>query len=170
MKPLHKATIGALQQVQHLVEASDRQRYNQPSRHSESGIGRHVRHILDHFLALQQGIKQGCIDYNQRHRDSQLEQDPMIALQLIHQLNHWFSVSETTLADAPIRVESEISSVQQCSQQFDSSIDRELCYLINHTVHHVAYAKLVAKELGLLVNAKIGIAPSTASYLRQQAN
>ncbi|MDO6763229.1 DinB family protein [Agarivorans sp. 1_MG-2023] len=170
MKQLREATVDALQQVQQLVEASEGTLYNQPSMHSESGIGRHVRHILDHFLALQQGLDKGSIDYNTRHRDSDIENNPSLALQLIQQLSNWFLHPQSAIDERAIKVESEISLKQQQTMQFDSSLSRELCYLINHTVHHVAYAKLVAKELGLLVDENMGIAPSTASYLRQQGS
>ncbi|MGY5451547.1 hypothetical protein ACVFI8_11480 [Agarivorans sp. MS3-6] len=168
MKQLREATVEALQQVQQLVEASDETLYNQPSLHSESGIGRHVRHILDHFLALQLGLEQGNIDYNTRHRDSDIENNPSLALQLIEQLSAWILHPASAIIERAVTVESEVSLKQQYSMQFDSSLSRELCYLINHTVHHVAYAKLVAKELSLPVSDSVGIAPSTASYLRHQ--
>ncbi|PKH03054.1 hypothetical protein CXF72_08170 [Psychromonas sp. MB-3u-54] len=170
MKQLREATVEALLQVQQLVVASGGERYNQPSLHSESGIGKHVRHILDHFLALQQGAVNGNIDYNSRHRDSEIENDAELALQLINELIAWFLPPDSELQERAVKVESEISLKQQQNRLFDSSLSRELCYLINHTVHHVAYAKLVAKELGILVDDAIGIAPSTASYLRQQGN
>ena len=166
MKQLQEATIEALRQVQQLVVASDGNRYNQPSENSESGIGKHIRHILDHFLALEQGIINNHIDYNCRHRESEIENDAELALQLIKQLIKW--LRDSHLADRKVTVESEISLKQQQNQCFDSSLSRELCYLINHTVHHVAYTKLVAKELGIVVDETIGIAPSTATYLRQQ--
>jgi len=170
MKQLRDATVEALLQVQQLVVASRGKSYNQASLHSESGIGKHVRHILDHFLAVQLGAVNGNIDYNSRHRDSQIENDAELALQLIKQLIEWFTQADAQLQERAVKVESEISIKQQQNRLFDSSLSRELCYLINHTVHHVAYAKLVAKELGLVVDATIGIAPGTASYLRQQGN
>jgi hypothetical protein len=170
MKQLREATVEALLQVQQLVVASGGTLYNQPSVHSESGIGKHDRHILDHFLALQQGIANGNIDYNSRQRDTEIENGAELALQLIKQLIEWFIQPHSELKECAVKVESEISLKQQQNMLFDSSVSRELCYLINHTVHHVAYAKLVAKEIGILVDATIGIAPSTASYLRQQGN
>ena len=170
MKQLHKATTEALQQVQQLIDACDRTQYNQPCIHSESGIGRHVRHILDHFLALQAGLTENLIDYNRRHRDTNIENDPEIASQLVNNLLQWFTHSEHALADRNIQVESEISISQEQNMSFESTINRELCYLINHTIHHVAYAKLVAKNLGVSLDSTIGIAPSTATYLRQQAS
>jgi uncharacterized damage-inducible protein DinB len=170
MKQLREATVEVLLQVQQLVVASRGKRYNQRSLHSGSGIGKHVRHILDHFLALQQGAVNGNIDYNSRHRDSEIENDAKLALQLINELIVWFLLPDSELQERAVKVESEISLKQQQNRFFDSSLSRELCYLINHTVHHLAYAKLVAKELGILVNDTIGIAPGTVSYLRQQGH
>jgi hypothetical protein len=170
MKQLRDAITEALQQVQYLIESCDEQRYNQPCIHSESGVGRHVRHILDHFLALQDGLDKNLIDYNKRHHDSSIEDNPAIALALIFKLQNWFIKSDQALADRTIKVESEISVSHQENMCFTSTINRELCYLINHTLHHVAYAKLVAKSLDIKLDDSIGIAPSTASYLRQQGS
>lgn len=170
MKQLHKATTEALQQVQQLIDACDETQYNQACVHSESGIGKHVRHILDHFLALQAGLTDNLIDYNRRHRESDIENDPEIASALVTTLLKWFDDSAATLKDRAILVESEISISHEENMSFTSTINRELCYLINHTIHHVAYAKLVAKNLGLTLDSSIGIAPSTATYLRQQAS
>ena len=170
MKQLRDAITEALQQVQYLIESCDEQRYNLACENSESGVGRHVRHILDHFLALQDGLENNLIDYNKRHRDSSIEDNPAIALALIFKLQNWFIQSEQLLEDRSIEVESEISVSHQENMCFTSTINRELCYLINHTLHHVAYAKLVAKSLDIKIEQTIGIAPSTASYLRQQGN
>ncbi|MFT6925674.1 MAG: hypothetical protein ACJAZP_001263 [Psychromonas sp.] len=170
MKQLREATVEALLQVQQLVIASEGKYYNQPSIHSESGIGKHIRHILDHFLAFQQGLINDHIDYNSRHRDSEIENDAGLALQLIKQLIEWFKQPHAELKERAVKVESEISLKQQQNMLFDSSLSRELCYLINHTVHHLAYAKLVAKELDIQVDEVIGIAPGTATYLRQQGH
>ena len=41
----------------------------------DSTIGGHVRHNLDHFLCLEQGLKSGSVDYDARERDEFLETD-----------------------------------------------------------------------------------------------
>ncbi|RKF14312.1 hypothetical protein DBZ36_16755 [Alginatibacterium sediminis] len=170
MKQLRNSTIEALDQLEQLITLAakyqDGEFYNQAPEHVMSGIGKHVRHILDHFLAFQQGIISGCVDYNLRHRDSRIEDDHKLAKQLVLELRNW--LMDTELEDANIEIESEVSVQSEVNQRFRSSVSRELCYLINHSVHHIAYATLLAQSLGMIVNPKLGVAPSTASYLRQQ--
>lgn len=168
MTALRNATLEALDQVTQLITACDGPLYNEPAPNSQSGVGKHVRHILDHFLALQSGVEHLEIDYNQRHRESAIENTPALALELIHSFEYWLQHAELPAEDASLRVISEISLSSEQTLSFQSSLARELCYLINHTVHHVAYAKLVAMALGLSLDAKLGVAPSTATYLRQQ--
>ena len=38
-----------------------------------ASIGKHYRHVLDHFLCLREGIRTGKVNYDQRDRDPQLE-------------------------------------------------------------------------------------------------
>ena len=170
MKELRDAAVEALQEVQQLVKACNGKHYNQPCTHSESGIGRHVRHILDHFCALQDGLQRDLINYNCRHRDSSIEDNPTIALALIVEMQQWLMQADNDLCERAIKIETEVSLSQQKNMRFMSSLSRELCYLINHTVHHVAYAKLVAQHLGIEIDGAIGVAPSTASYFRQKNN
>lgn len=170
MKTLRNSTNDALKQVKQLIlafEGSEQSNlYNVPPDNVMSGVGKHVRHILDHFLAFQQGLISGCVDYNVRHRDGRLEDDPQLALALLDDISDW--LEHTSITDRAIDVESEISVSDSINQHFRSSISRELCYLINHTIHHVAYAKLLTAQHGVIIDDGLGIAPSTATYLRGQ--
>ncbi len=168
MKQLREATIEALVQVEQLILMCSPDNYNLPSAHSSSGIGRHVRHILDHFLAVRAGLDSGIVDYNMRNRDCRLEDDPELALELVDQIKSW--LIELTFEDQPITIESEISVNATLSTEMPSTLSRELCYLINHTIHHVAYATLVAKQIGIGVDQELGIAPGTATYLRERCS
>jgi hypothetical protein len=48
--------------------------------HFASSAGTHMRHILDHYLALKDGIDQGVVNYNKRNRFSSIESCPQMAL------------------------------------------------------------------------------------------
>ena len=50
--------------------------------------------------------------------------------------------------------------------EIPSNYARELLYLINHAIHHVAIIKLILEHNGVSVPSYIGLAPGTASYLR----
>ncbi len=167
MKQLLEATIETLEQLKSLVITCQGESYNQACEHSLSGIGRHVRHILDHFITFREGLGARKIDYNKRSRDSRLEVEPALALELIDDLIHWMTANN--FENESIFVETEVSVSKTQNMVVASSSSREFCYLINHTVHHLAYAKLVAGQLGVDVDKSVGIAPSTATYLRQSA-
>ena len=57
--------------------------------HFSSSAGAHMRHILDHYLALKVGVVSGTVNYNKRHRYSEVENSPEIATQLWLEIEHW---------------------------------------------------------------------------------
>jgi arginine utilization protein RocB len=165
MKKLPECTIEALQQLRELIVAVQNSGKPPAETYAGSGIGRHVRHVIDHFRALAAGIDCGCIDYNIRSRNSAIERDPHLSLLEIHRLIDWLATLRPD--DEPVLVVSEISCHLTENQVFRSNTNRELLYLINHTIHHVAYAALLAKSCGIECSEDVGFAPATASFLRQ---
>lgn len=49
----------------------------------ESCSGKHVRHVLDHYLCFERDLEQGLIDYDQHNHNSQLETDKDYALGVV---------------------------------------------------------------------------------------
>ncbi len=167
MQALISANIDALEQLLALIEIAPDKWYKNVPEGMTSAVGRHVRHVLDHYTALQSGMADGEIDYDQRNRDSVIEADPVLALEQIKGLIAWLRIS--IRLDAPIKMKTEISMSCQESRIVDSTLQRELIYLLNHTVHHVAYITLVLRTLGINIASYIGVAPATQSYLRSSA-
>lgn len=162
---LRSATIGALKQVSVLIEIIIRQPSGVGgSMFSEARIGAHIRHVHDHFQAFLEGLDTGIVDYNQRNRDSPAEKD--IALSdHVHQ-TILTRMSSAALTHRALFIISEIDCFASENTELPSTIDRELLYLINHTIHHVAIIKLVLQHRGIAVPDYLGVAPSTASHLR----
>jgi ABC-type transport system involved in Fe-S cluster assembly fused permease/ATPase subunit len=104
------------------------------------------------------------IDYNIRSRNSLEETDREAAIEQIDRLSNWFL--ETEFNNQTVDVISEIQIFQTCSRTFCSTTEREFLYLINHSIHHMAYAALLGKLQGLTIPHHIGLAPSTATYER----
>lgn len=67
-----------------------------------------------------------------------------------------------------VRVKSEISLQKSASVTLESSLMRELVFVGSHTVHHYALIKVIANDQGLQVSSNFGIAPATASFLRNE--
>jgi uncharacterized damage-inducible protein DinB len=165
MKPLLEANIDCLQQLAATIESLSEADYSRVTGDHGYGIGRHVRHILDHYAALKVSLSTGLLDYDQRQRDNPLEMDSNLALAAVKTYQQWLQTLD--LVDAPLQVKSEINVLQSVPMTLPSHLSRELCYLINHTVHHLAYMRLLAVGMGYTIDQTIGLAPATASNLRE---
>lgn len=164
MSRLHDVTIEALNQVRSLIDSVESASGASENLYATSGIGAHVRHVADHFRALQEGVTSGTVDYDVRRRECVLERRSDLGMLEIETLITWL---QTVASDeVPVTVVSEISCLQTETVQFQSNTNRELLYLINHTIHHAAYAALLARQHGVTPGFDIGYAPATASYLR----
>ena len=168
MIPLHKACCYSLKQVLFVIQRVEEQGASKNENlYQSSKIGRHVRHILDHYLALKNGLERNQVDYNQRNRDGKVEQDSEFASEIIIHLIKWISSLDGD--NQELIIESEIDCEKEISETFQTNLNRELMYLINHTTHHTAYIKLVSEKYGIELPEDVGLAPCTAPYLRNEA-
>lgn len=61
------------------------EQYQQPCKAlSNATIGQHVRHILELYTCLYTGYQTGIVNYDNRQRDTRIEQDKNFAADLIH--------------------------------------------------------------------------------------
>ncbi|PCH64462.1 MAG: hypothetical protein COC09_02445 [Gammaproteobacteria bacterium] len=164
MQAVISANTQALEQVLSLVSSAKGGAYSETPQGMTSTIGRHVRHVLDHYSALQISMNNGEIDYDLRSRDSIIETDSALALRQTNKLITW--MQDNIHADSALKMKTEISLNGQETCVVESSLKRELIYLLNHTIHHVAYITLVLRMLGITIDQHIGIAPATQSYLK----
>ena len=163
--PLRNATKEVVEQLINLIEQCAE--HFDLTINERSTIGAHARHVIDHLHAIQNGLKDGQINYNIRSRGQAMETDPQQALVALNRFLAW--LDEANLDDVAIPVVTEVSISQQQSVQADSSLHRELAYVISHTVHHLAHATLLLKTIGIDTDPALGIAPATATHLREQS-
>ena len=57
--------------------------------HFSSRAGTHMRPILDHYLAVHDGLQQGLVNYNQRYRYSRVESCTEAALVQWQKIVQW---------------------------------------------------------------------------------
>lgn len=164
MTQFFKTNIDVLEQLKELIEHCQ-SIYTVRENDQTSSIGEHVRHVLDHYRAFQKSSETGCVDYNLRTRCSPEESEPAVAIQSINGLIDWFQSNPVCLDTIPVI--SELNLHRVASETLQSTSKRELLYLINHSIHHMAYAALMAKSNRVNVPAHIGLAPSTANHQRQ---
>jgi len=167
MRSLIKGNTDALLQLYELLGTLTPEQYTDAPNGVQYGIGRHVRHILDQYLALKDGENSGLVDYDKRHRDSPVEKDANMARKTIQDMTTWLAANLGN-QDRAMTVSSEAALNETVVSICPSYISRELLYLANHTVHHIAYIALLAKFHGVAVDESFGVAPTTASFLHEE--
>lgn len=158
--------IACLQQAAVLLRGIDDATYGQPGPGAMgSGVGPHLRHVLDHYELFLDGLPDRRVDYDGRARDPRLETDRVFALQRIDDLCRRLSGLALLDADHPLAVRMDGGSASDASSWWSaSSPKRELQFLLSHTVHHYALIAFMLKARGVPVDPDFGVAPSTLRH------
>lgn len=164
IKQLLKASTEVLEQVLSVIETSKDLGYEEVAEGMTSSVGCHLRHVFDHYIALQKGLAISEIDYDLRSRGSKVETCPVSAREYVLELLDWLEKNITE--DVKLNIRTEVSVLNKEQMLIESSLKRELVYILSHTVHHIAQMSLALRILGVTVDEHIGIAPATATYLR----
>jgi len=132
-------------------------------------IGPHLRHVIEHYETLLAGIEHGVIDYDNRRRNREIEQDPAIARQACEALIKRFN--ERLQMPWPESVAVVFDGGVTGDHRFVSGSTplRELLFVAGHAVHHYALLSLAMKHAGIVVPDIIGKAPATVRYEREKS-
>jgi hypothetical protein len=134
---------------------------------SGSTIGQHTRHIIEFYNCLLEQNMTGdipVINYARRIRDIRIETTPDYALACVNRI-----------CDQIEEVELGKKCFLNCEEhgqenlQVASTIERELIYNIEHTIHHLAIVKIALKATtpALALPEHFGVAPSTIHHRRE---
>jgi hypothetical protein len=155
--------IELLQQMQALIEKLDDIDYARPAPgRSSGGVGGHVRHCLDHVMALLASTHTGLCAYDRRGRGTDVESCRLAALRAISTLTALLSDVGPELLDRTVSVETQLDHAGAMITT-RSSVGREVAFVINHTIHHHAIVGQMLSGRGIPVNPHLGLAPSTPS-------
>ncbi|MFO8029591.1 MAG: hypothetical protein R6U28_07000 [Cyclonatronaceae bacterium] len=169
IQPMIKTCIENLNQLKDLLEVIPGEVYKRKSKFlSGATIGGHMRHILEFYTCLLDGVMQQSdapatcvVNYGKRARDVEIETWPEKALATIDficeelsSVRHW---PETVCN------EGQHDSATDTITRIRSSFDRELLYNLEHAIHHQAFIRvsLLEQDLEDLVDENFGVAPST---------
>jgi len=148
-----------------LRELSDEQYSASCARMMDASIGKHVRHVLDHFSSALTAIEGETIDYDTRDRGTAIECRREEALRLADSLAGTLEVLTEPDAARPVRVRVMLSG-EGDEAELASTLGRELAFASHHAVHHYAMIRAIAADLGLEAPEEFGKAPSTISHER----
>ena len=149
-----------IQQLSHLISQLNEEQYAKPlSCLSQTSIGKHVRHVIECYQCLLQGIENGLVDYDKRERNVQIETDKMFALEILDSI----SVAILDLKEKPLQLS---VAYYEDAILVQTSLLRELAYNVEHTVHHLAIIKLGVHVSfpKIQIAENVGVASSTIRY------
>lgn len=158
-----------LGQLERLLEGLSESDYQKRSgAQGQHTIGKHVRHIIDHYDAFLKSLhpaSNGSLDYEDRERNTALETSPEVAVARLREL-------DAALRDhRNLGHETQLMMIHQAGEGHlttPTSVGRELIFLSSHTIHHMAILGMLAEEAGLSLPVEFGVHPSTLRHWRKQ--
>ena len=134
-----------------------------PSELAHNGAGSHFRHVHDYYRCFLRDVETGRIDYDQRVRDERFEQDPVYAAEQLALTIQRLSELSADLADREVEVRTDVEPGDP-NPWSRSTVDRELRFLVGHTIHHYALIAMILKVQGFICGDEFGVAPSTLQH------
>jgi hypothetical protein len=129
---------------------------------SNATIGQHTRHIIELYQCLLAGYVTGDINYDNRKRDSLLENDITAAVDAVKEIQ--------------VNLQQEDKTVKIFCKEADNSVCiesnyyREVLYNLEHCIHHQALIKVALLSIkDIQIAEGFGVAPSTLQYRQQCA-
>ena len=125
-----------------------------------ASVGAHVRHILDMYQCLENGIDTGVVNYEHRKRDQAIECDPARAGSAIEDI-----LKSLREEDLSMYLEGRYSETDDQDVRVASSYHREVLYNLEHSIHHMALIRIGLRDMGFLdLPDSFGVAPATIKY------
>ncbi|MCC5856024.1 MAG: hypothetical protein JJU10_10185 [Idiomarina sp.] len=161
---LISGNVDQLDRLQNLIKNLSNAQYSKPSRlpHQPS-VGRHVRHVIEHYLQLLLSLTSGVLDYSLRSRDVQFEESLAMAIEQISEIQE--KLTSLSIPSTGSAVQNQNIIFQANNQKFSTNLARELDFLNSHTVHHLALIQIITQEFGIPADRRTGIHPTTLEHL-----
>ena len=166
---LVSACLSIIDQLENLLTQIATDDFSKPSPSlSNATVGQHVRHTIEFFLCLENGFREGVVNYDKREHDGLIETDKFIALNAIHRIRR-FVVSTTNDCEMKLDVGYDLHAEENVTIQ--TNYFRELTYNIEHAIHHMALMKIGVREVSHYVklSPEFGVAVSTLRYNKHEA-
>jgi hypothetical protein len=158
------ACLHILSQLETLVISLEERDFVKPSEAlSKSTVGQHLRHTLEFFICLEQGVQRGVVNYDKRNHDKLIETDKFICLSTISKIAD-FVRSLNTIDVINLEVGYDLAKEEFIT--IETNTTRELVYNIEHAVHHMAIMKIGIREVAPYISlpADFGVAASTVRH------
>lgn len=131
---------------------------------SNSSIGHHVRHVIEMFVLLHEGLNTGIVNYEKRNRDHTIESSKGVAIALLLEI-----VSALQSENKDLVVEIGFDKDSNQINSIPSNYFREIAYNLEHAIHHMALIKIGIREISdQQLPHDFGVASSTVRYKQEK--
>ena len=131
---------------------------------SNSSIGHHVRHVIEMFVLLQEGLNTGIVNYDKRNRDHTIESSKDVAIDLLQKI-----ISTINTENKDLVVEIGFDKNSDKVNAIPSNYFREIAYNLEHAIHHMALIKIGIREISdQELPFDFGIASSTVRFKHEK--
>ncbi len=160
------AALEMAEQIISLLRQIDRGDYCRPlPLFNDATLGQHFRHIFDFYQCFVKGLSECELNYASRERNPLIEKDPVFASEAFRSL---LPELENLDENKKMLVKSHVESAGLSNgfSQFHSSVGRELMFIHDHAIHHLAIIKIGWKWLSpqTSLDENLGVAPSTLAF------
>ena len=159
---LPQTNVEVLTQLTDLLGQMSDEQYKKPLKQlHDNSIGQHVRHIVEFYQCLLRGYISGTVNYDNRERKAQIETDRYFTLQVLEAI-----IGKLTFWEEDKMLMLATSYDGEELLEIPTSFNRELVYLIEHTIHHLAIIKIGLNEAfpTIEIPENFGVAYSTIRF------
>jgi len=147
-----------LKSLSNLISSLSDEQFTHRIEHlGNASIGGHTRHIVELLQCALNGYNTGTIDYVNRERNLELQNNRIFAVETITSIIDYAKLSDKILNMVIDESYSDITVI--------TTYYREVVYNTEHTIHHLALIKVALIEMNLdLVDNHFGMAYSTIKF------
>lgn len=168
LNTLIESNIAILRQAIELLDnLSEQQICHSEARGAPSSIGKHMRHIVEHYQSFLAGLETGLVDYNTRPRCAEVETSRECARQAVQAVIQRLEEIDNLELDLAQLVDVYLQTTIHAESEpaVRSTLGREFVFLHGHAVHHFAQLSSQLQIMGSSIDAsQLGKAPSTVEY------
>jgi len=156
---LYQASRYSLNQLRDSIVKINPAAYSEPAKVIlKASVGQHVRHVIEMYQGMLDGYEKGIINYDNRKRNSEIEQSRTKAVELIDLI-----LAELEKKEKNLTLASGFGS--NSSSAIPTTYEREVHYNLDHTIHHMAIIRIkLENEANIEIDKDYGIAFSTMKH------
>ena len=159
-KDITEAAILNLERAERLIRLLDGRSYSNASTGPYySGIGGHLRHILDIFACVINGVESRVVDLTDRKRGTDAETNPEVGLKYLDSVIRGLSALNGIDHSTPVTLVDDLGLGRV---ETPSTLGAGLCQAHSHAIHHFACIGYLLHLQGIaLPDGRFGFNPTT---------